>query len=167
MKYLVTITLFCCFALAGCHTSDDGFTRRRTSVAPGIKYEHYHRTKTMEQEPLDIHVLAVDPSKTSLKLMLAKDQVLGKEKTTAMAARANAIAAINGGFFIINGDYQGDLDGFFVQDGVILSDPVERRSSFGFCTTPKGQTPPQKTRPTKKAARIGSRKISVTTMEIV
>jgi len=142
-KRFVIVALFCLTFAAcspfGCQTSNDGFAHKRTSVAPGVKYEHLRRIKTVELEPLSIHVLAVDPSKASLKLMLAKDHVLGKEKTTAMAARSDAVAAINGGFFIINGDYQGDLDGLFIQDGVILSDPAEKRSSFGFCTTPKGQ----------------------------
>jgi exopolysaccharide biosynthesis protein len=143
MKRLSVIVLLCIALCAcsqfGCLTPDDGFTRTRKKVASGITYEHLKRAKAPEQEPLNIHVLSVDPSKASMKLVLAQDKVLGKETTTSMAARENAVAAINGGFYIMKGDYQGDLDGFFVQDGIILSDPAEKRSSFGFCTSPKGQ----------------------------
>lgn len=145
MKHLSVIALLCIALCAcsqsGCPTADDGFMRTRRKVASGITYEHLKRAKAAEQEPLSVHVLTVDPSKASMKLVLAQDKVIGNEKTTSMAARSDAIAAINGGFYIMKGDYQGDLDGFFVQDGVILSDPAEKRSSFGFCAMNEGQKP--------------------------
>jgi exopolysaccharide biosynthesis protein len=141
MKHVVAIIALCCIAFAGCQKCDDGLTHTRKKIASGITYEQLQRPKRPGQEPLNVHVLTVDPSKASMEIVLAKDTVLGKETTTSMASRTNASAAINGGFFIMKGAYRGDLDGFFAQNGIILSDPAEKRSSFGFCATPKGQEP--------------------------
>jgi len=125
--------------LSGCQKHDDNFTHTRKRIASGVSYEQLQRPKLAQQEPLSIHVLTVDPSKASMDIVLAQDKVLGKETTSSMATRSKASAAINGGFFIMQGAYRGDVDGFFSKDGKILSEPAEKRSSFGFCTTPKGQ----------------------------
>lgn len=125
--------------LSGCQRHDDNFTHTRKRIASGVTYERLQRSKATQQEPLNIHVLEVDPTNATMDLVLAHDKVLGNETTSSMATRSEAIAAINGGFFVMKGDYAGDLDGFFVQDGTILSEPSEKMSSLGFCTTPKGQ----------------------------
>ena len=111
------------------------------AIRPGISYVHLHSLKSETQSPLSIHLLEVDLKNIAISNALALDQILGKEKTSSLAARYGAVAAVNGGFFKVSGNHQGDLAGFFVKDGVILSEPVYRHSSFGFCLRKGKQVP--------------------------
>ena len=106
------------------------FEKSTQEIISGMTHVHMHA-----QEPglWDIHVLEVNPKHVRLRLVMARDQVLGKETTTSLAGRYQAAAAVNGGFFEMFGPYQGEFDGFFSLQGAILSDPVERRSSLGIC----------------------------------
>lgn len=102
----------------------------------GILYRHYVRRG---QEPLNLHLLEIDLRKVRLGFQLAQNEILGRETVSAMVGRRGAIGGINGGFFEVYGEYQGDPEGLYVISGKILSEPLFNRSSIGFCDGKEGQ----------------------------
>jgi exopolysaccharide biosynthesis protein len=99
------------------------------SAPPAIEY-----SSARTEEPQSIHWIEVDPTQVQLEAAVARDQVLGRETTSSMARRHGASAAVNGGFFVVQGPFAGDFDGLFVWNGRIVSEPVHQRSSFAFCS---------------------------------
>ena len=92
--------------------------------------------------PWRVTMVVVDPDRFdgSIRSELATDEVYGRETTSSMAARYQAIAAINGGFFTIDGTRDtpgpwlegtdGDLGGIGVRDGDVLSESVADRPAL-------------------------------------
>src|SRR3990167_1447565 len=105
-------------------------------ISDGISYRHYVRKGS---EPLNLHLLEIDPDKVKIDFQLAQDEILGRETVSAMAVRRGATAGINGGFFEVYGEYQGDPEGLYVSSGKILSEPLFNRSSIGVCGGQDGQ----------------------------
>lgn len=61
--------------------------------------------------PIAVQVLRLDPERITLRSALAHDRVVSLESVPDMAARTQAIAAINAGFFVVrNGDPAGLLE---------------------------------------------------------
>ena len=84
--------------------------------------------------PWVVNVLEVDPARYggTVDAVLATDVVPGRETLSALAARRGALAAINGGYFVIgaaNGT-DGDLAGSSVLAGVPVSEAVDGRTSL-------------------------------------
>lgn len=77
--------------------------------------------------PQWVAVLRVDPTRFEVRPVLARDRVPGRERTSQMARRSGAVAAVNGGFFAPDGDPLGGL----VVDGEWVSEPVAGRSCLG------------------------------------
>lgn len=75
-----------------------------------------------------VHVLRVDPRSRGLEIrpVLAGNVVMGKESTSVIATRSDAVAAINGGFF----GGTGMPLGMVMIDGELVSAPLPRRSVF-------------------------------------
>lgn len=90
----------------------------------------------MTSGPWVVNVLEIDPKiyKGSIVPELSNDEISGKEKLTAMAARNQAVAGINGGYFVVgeNDGTPGDLAGISLASGKLLSEAVNGRSSFIF-----------------------------------
>lgn len=83
--------------------------------------------------PWHINVLVIHPHfKGNVKSVLANDVIEGKETTSSIAQRTNAIAAINAGFFVVKdtSGTPGDLAGLSVIGGQIVSEGVEGRPGF-------------------------------------
>ncbi|CAM3566893.1 phosphodiester glycosidase family protein [Aeromicrobium ponti] len=84
--------------------------------------------------PWVVNVLEVDPDSFNGTILpeLGKDKVQDKETLTEMAGRNNALAGINGGYFVVgNKDgTPGDLAGISVMDGKLISEAVNGRSSL-------------------------------------
>lgn len=94
----------------------------------GIRY--YHITKYTSAGPLSIHAVAVnyrDP-RFCFKSVLGKETVLGRETTSRISERWNAIVGINSAFFANDGDPLGVI----VDEGKLLSVPIFSRSVIGF-----------------------------------
>ena len=81
--------------------------------------------------PWSIHVLEVRPRLYRGRLIsaLGQDTVAGTERTSDMARRHQASAAINGGFFVIGADegVPGEPAGLAVLRGKVLSEPTLNR----------------------------------------
>lgn len=84
--------------------------------------------------PWVVHVLEVDPQRLegTIEPALASAIVPERETLTALSKRVGSLAAINGGYFVIeeeNGT-PGDLAGISVIDGVLVSEALEGRTSL-------------------------------------
>jgi len=84
--------------------------------------------------PWVVHVLKVDPDRYdgTLAPELATEIVPGRELLTGISARTGALAAINGGYFVIgpNDGTPGDLAGISVLEGDLVSEAVDGRTSL-------------------------------------
>jgi hypothetical protein len=99
---------------------------RRASVrlAPGVTWTRIMR----EGGPWRVHVLRVDRRALQGRLtgVLSNRRIEGRERASAMARRARALAGVNGGFFATDGDPVGAL----AIGGRLLSEPVDGRSAL-------------------------------------
>ncbi|MEV5318121.1 phosphodiester glycosidase family protein [Streptomyces sp. NPDC052687] len=92
--------------------------------------------------PWSLDVLIVDPAvfRGRLRAELADGIVPGRETTSAMARRTGALAAVNGGYFVIGGSRttpgnwiagtDGDLAGVSVIGGELVSEAVNGRPAL-------------------------------------
>jgi exopolysaccharide biosynthesis protein len=103
------------------------------AVAPGV--EHAQVTR---DAPWSINLLRIDLAKARLDIVHARDDAVGLETLSAMAARKGAIAAINGGYFRMTGTFAGDSTGALQIDGKLLSEPDRGRAAVGLLRTPQG-----------------------------
>lgn len=89
--------------------------------------------------PWVVHVLRVDPDRYdgTLAPELATEIVPERETLSAISARTDSLAAINGGYFVIgeNDGTPGDLAGISVLGGRLVSEAVDGRTSL---VLPKG-----------------------------
>lgn len=80
----------------------------------------------LTEGPYDISILEVDFNKYkgNVKSALANNEIIGLDTTTNIAKENEAIAAINGGYFVFNEDIgtTGDLAGISVIDGKLVSE---------------------------------------------
>ncbi|MFG3659511.1 phosphodiester glycosidase family protein [Streptomyces sp. NPDC047706] len=92
--------------------------------------------------PWSLDVLVVDPARFrgSLRSELASGVVPGRETTSSMARRTHALAAVNGGYFVVGGSHttpgnwvagtDGDPAGISVVGGTLLSESVGERPAL-------------------------------------
>lgn len=84
--------------------------------------------------PWVVHVLEIDPNRYNgtLKPELATEIVPGREPLTSISDRTGALAAINGGYFVIgeSDGTPGDLAGVSLLDGELVSEAVDGRTSL-------------------------------------
>jgi hypothetical protein len=82
--------------------------------------------------PWKIHILEADPENTDIQVVHASDAAIGLETTAELASRRGAVAAINGGYFRMQGPLAGDSLGTLQIDGLLLSEPDRGRAAVGF-----------------------------------
>jgi hypothetical protein len=84
--------------------------------------------------PWVVHVLAVDSARHGGRAepVLANDVVVDRERLSAISARHGAIAAINGGYFVIGeaDGTPGDLAGSSILNGRLVSEAVDGRTDL-------------------------------------
>ena len=73
-------------------------------ITDGIEYAEI--TRGTEKEPIRLNLLRLDLTKVRLDVVHALDTAIGLEKTSSIATRHGAIAAINAGFFKMEGVYK-------------------------------------------------------------
>jgi len=94
-------------------------------IADGIEYAEMMRG-TPEQ-PIRLNLLRLDLTKVRLDVVHAMDAAIGLEKTSSIATRYGAIAAINAGFFKMDGLYKGDAAGLLQIDNLTYSESFAGR----------------------------------------
>ena len=84
--------------------------------------------------PFEISILTIDLNRYQgrIESALANDQIQGKERTSSIAARKGAVAAVNAGFFAWKPEVGtvGDLAGISVIDGDLVSEATEGRPAL-------------------------------------
>ncbi|MFG6114165.1 phosphodiester glycosidase family protein [Halobacillus sp. MO56] len=91
---------------------------------------------TRTDGPWAVNILEVDPDvfDGTVTSALAQGEVQGKEKVTEISERTDALAAINGGYFVVGtrDGTPGDLAGVSVFDGELVSESVSDRTNLVF-----------------------------------
>ncbi len=105
-------------------------------IVPGIVYQHIK--KTMPGGYLHIHIIRIDLNnrKISVKPELAKGTIGSLERTSRMARRCNAIAAINGSFFEARKKLHLPV-GFMIIDGEVVNKSILERTTVGITAAKK------------------------------
>jgi Phosphodiester glycosidase len=97
-------------------------------VAPGIQLYHINSpTLVSPDEPMSVWLLRLEPAQVDLRAALANDEVMDTEVVSSIAERHKAIAAINAGFFLPNGDPAG----VFTMNRRLISDTRRPRGAVG------------------------------------
>jgi exopolysaccharide biosynthesis protein len=104
------------------------FAQDFTQIADGI--EHAKFTRKIKDEPVNVNLLRLDLSKVRLDVVHALDAAVGLETTSSIATRHGAFAAINAGFFKMDGLYGGDAAGILQIDGKLLSESYGGRCAL-------------------------------------
>jgi exopolysaccharide biosynthesis protein len=98
----------------------------------GFSYEH--RTSN---EPWSIHIAVVDPGAYRIEAVRAQGKGLGRETVSSLARRSGAFLAINGGFFRIGSEYDGEPVGVLKINQDWYSDPALPRAALGWTSDGK------------------------------
>ena len=108
----------------------------KQDIMPGLTYSHI--TKMTPGGMLHIHVLKIDlkNEKISVRPELAKGIIGSLERTSGMARRCNAIAAINGSFFEARDTLHLPV-GFMVIDGQVVNKSILERTAVGITGSKK------------------------------
>jgi hypothetical protein len=102
------------------------FSQEFKPVADGIEYAEIERG--IDQTPVKMNLLRLDLTKVRLDVVHALDSAIGLEKTSSMAARHGALAAINAGFFRIDKSiFEGDDVGLLKIDNELYSESLNGR----------------------------------------
>jgi hypothetical protein len=97
-------------------------------VAPGVLfYKVNSQSLVSPEEPMSVCLLRLDPLQVELRAALANDEIVDTEVVSAIAERHHALAAINAGFFLPNGDPAGVL----TLNGRLVSDTRRARGAVG------------------------------------
>jgi exopolysaccharide biosynthesis protein len=116
------ISVFILFILS---ISGNLFAQAFTQVADGI--EHVQFIRKIKDEPVKVNLLRLDLTKVRLDVVHALDAAIGLETTSSIASRHGAIAAINAGFFKMDGLYKGDAAGVLQIDNITYSESFAGR----------------------------------------
>ncbi|MFL6468466.1 MAG: hypothetical protein ACJ72Z_10965, partial [Pyrinomonadaceae bacterium] len=99
------------------------------SVHDGVEYAEV--TREISGLKVNMNLLRLDLTKVRLDVHHAMDSVIGLEKTSSIAMRHGAVAAINSGFFRLDSSiFAGDPAGILKIDGVVLSESANDRSAM-------------------------------------
>lgn len=104
-------------------------------LAPGVQLFHVTAPSLVSPpEPMSVWFLRLDPALVELRSVLANDEILDTEVVSTIAERHNAIAAVNAGFFLPNGDPAGVL----TLDRRLVSDTRRPRGAVGITRDGRG-----------------------------
>jgi exopolysaccharide biosynthesis protein len=111
-------------------------------IAPGVEHLQITRGFKSEKEatgPWFINMLRIDLAQARLQMVHALDEAVGLETVSSLAARHDALAAVNSGYFRTTGTYRGDSVGVAIVDGKLLSEPNNVRAAAGLIELGKKQ----------------------------
>ncbi len=105
------------------------------TLKDGLEYAEV--TKEISGLKVNMNLLRLDLTKVRLDVHHAMDAAIGTEKTSSIATRHGAFAAINAGFFRLdNSIWAGDAAGTLIIDKKLLSESRDARSALGFINGP-------------------------------
>jgi len=96
------------------------------TLKDGIEYAEV--TRDVSGKSVNMNLLRLDLKKVRLDVHHAMDAAIGTEKTSSIATRHGAFAAINAGFFRLdNSAFAGDAAGLIMIDGQLVSESANNR----------------------------------------
>ena len=99
------------------------------TLKDGVEYAEV--TKEISGKVVQMNLLRLDLKKVRLDVHHAMDAAIGTEKTSSIATRHGAFAAINAGFFRLDkSEFAGDSAGLLMIDGELLSEGVYWRTAL-------------------------------------
>ena len=119
---------------AGCPRETAINLGKGEAVADGVQLFRVDDANLLDPPgPVSVQILRLDPSKVDLRSALARDRVMQLETVPDIAARSEAIAAVNAGFFVVkNGDPAGVLE----LGDELVSDSSLTRGAVGIVRAP-------------------------------
>jgi exopolysaccharide biosynthesis protein len=91
------------------------------TVRDGIEYAEL--TREIDKTPVKMNLLRLDLTKVRLDVEHALDSAIGLERTSSIATRHGAFAAINAGFFRLDASiFAGDATGFLIINKKLFSE---------------------------------------------
>ena len=100
------------------------------TIKPGVEYAEV--TTEISGKQIQMNLLRLDLKKVRLDVHHAMDAAIGTEKTSSIATRHGAFAAINAGFFRLDKSiWAGDPVGILKIDGELLSEDINGRIALG------------------------------------
>jgi exopolysaccharide biosynthesis protein len=125
-RRLLTIAALTGLLTFGCVGDDPAWLGNPEFVAPGIRLYRLSDSTLMDDGgPIAVQILRLDPTRVELRSALSQGEVMGTETVRETAEQAQAVAAINAGFFMPNGDPTGVLQ----VDGHLVSDSARPRGA--------------------------------------
>ncbi len=122
-KLLVSVLCVLCASVVNSHAQDF------KTLKDGIEYAEV--TKEIDGQKVNMNLLRLDLTKVRLDVNHAMDSAIGTEKTSSIATRHGAFAAINGGFFRLDTSiWAGDSVGVLMIDGKVLSESQNERTTL-------------------------------------
>src|SRR5688572_9065214 len=117
--------------LCGENTAQDFKT-----IHDGVEYAQVEHK--LGNDPAKINLLRLDLTKVRLDVHHAMDSAIGTEKTSSMANRHGAVAAINAGFFRLDtSPFAGEASDVLKIDGRLLSEGTRGRIALAISNGPK------------------------------
>ena len=121
----ITVTIVLIFAAL--HTAH---SQEFTKVADGVEHAEFFRQT--DAGPIRGNLIRLDPRKVRLDVVHAMDAAIGVERTSSIAIRYGAIAAVNAGFFRLDTSiWAGDSAGVMRINGRLISESYGGRAALG------------------------------------
>jgi exopolysaccharide biosynthesis protein len=97
------------------------------NIAPGVElYQSIDSTLVNPEGPIAVYLLRLDTARVQIESGLSNDEVMNAERVDGIAARRQAIAAVNAGFFNVK---NGEPAGLLKVAGELVSDTVLTRGA--------------------------------------
>jgi len=114
------------FLCALCVLCGESSAQDFKTVHDGVEYAQV--VHKLGSDPVKINLLRLDLKKVRLDVHHAMDAAIGTEKTSSIATRHGAVAAINAGFFRLDkSEWAGEAAGVLSIDGSLLSESSNAR----------------------------------------
>ncbi len=127
----VFVLLLCLLSVFVANLSAQDFK----TVHDGVEYAQV--VHKIGSDPVKINLLRLDLKKVRLDVHHALDKAIGTEKTSSIATRHGAVAAINAGFFRLDrSEFAGDAAGTLMIDHRLLSESEKGRIAIFIRNTP-------------------------------
>jgi exopolysaccharide biosynthesis protein len=126
VKFALLVSSLCvlCVSVVNLHAQDF------KTIHDGVEYAEVNRK--LGDDPVKINLLRLDLTKVRLDVHHAMDAAIGTEKTSSIATRHRAVAAINAGFFRLDkSKFAGDAAGVLKIDGKLFSESTRNWTALG------------------------------------
>lgn len=153
----ILVSLLCVLCASVVNSSAQEFK----AIHDGVEYAKV--SKEISGLNVNINLLRLDLKKVRLDVHHAMDAAIGTEKTSSIATRQGAVAAINAGFFRLDTSiFAGDPAGILKINGTLLSESEKNRSAI-FIVNNKRRTDVEFERVTTAyALKIGEKEFPLT-----